>query len=136
MTLPKNTQEILNDWNHRLHLAQEMLPLISRLHREHNVVTSIFGRLLVNCTDVDIIKSHRYARRVVEKELPLEQTLPVLQELVDMDLGTASIDIGSLASRYNKDNEGLSLREYLGRELKDVVGTSAQLEPKDVVLYG
>lgn len=136
MTLPKNTQEIQNDWNHRLHLAQEMLPLISRLHREHNVVTSIFGRLLVNCTDVDIIKSHRYARRVVEKELPLEQTLPVLQELVDMDLGTASIDIGSLASRYNKDNEGLSLREYLERELKDVVGTSAQLEPKDVVLYG
>ncbi|MGP5660655.1 glyceraldehyde-3-phosphate dehydrogenase [Corynebacterium falsenii] len=136
MTLPKNTQEIQNDWNHRLHLAQEMLPLISRLHREHNVVTSIFGRLLVNCTDVDIIKSHRYARRVVEKELPLEQTLPVLQELVDMDLGTASIDIGSLASRYNKDNEGLSLREYLERELKDVMGTSAQLEPKDVVLYG
>ncbi|WP_462399491.1 glyceraldehyde-3-phosphate dehydrogenase, partial [Corynebacterium falsenii] len=136
MTLPKNTQEIQNDWNHRLHLAQEMLPLISRLHREHNVVTSIFGRLLVNCTDVDIIKSHRYARRVVEKELPLEQTLPVLQELVDMDLGTASIDIGSLASRYNKDDEGLSLREYLERELKDVVGTSAQLEPKDVVLYG
>ncbi|MDC7104576.1 glyceraldehyde-3-phosphate dehydrogenase [Corynebacterium falsenii] len=136
MTLPKNTQEIQNDWNHRLHLAQEMLPLISRLHREHNVVTSIFGRLLVNCTDVDIIKSHRYARRVVEKELPLEQTLPVLQELVDMDLGTASIDIGSLASRYNRDDEGLSLREYLERELKDVVGTSAQLEPKDVVLYG
>ncbi|AHI03051.1 glyceraldehyde-3-phosphate dehydrogenase [Corynebacterium falsenii DSM 44353] len=136
MTLPRNTQEIQNDWNHRLHLAQEMLPLISRLHREHNVVTSIFGRLLVNCTDVDIIKSHRYARRVVEKELPLEQTLPVLQELVDMDLGTASIDIGSLASRYNKDDEGLSLREYLERELKDVVGTSAQLEPKDVVLYG
>lgn len=136
MTLPKNTQEIQNDWNHRLHLAQEMLPLISRLHREHNVVTSIFGRLLVNCTDVDIIKSHRYARRVVEKVLPLEQTLPVLQELVDMDLGPASIDIGSLASRYNKDDEGLSLREYLERELKDVVGTSAQLEPKDVVLYG
>lgn len=136
MTLPKNTQEIQNDWNHRLHLAQEMLPLISRLHREHNVVTSIFGRLLVNCTDVDIIKSHRYARRVVEKELPLEQTLPVLQELVDMDLGTASIDVGSLASRYNKDNEGLSLREYLERELNDVIGTSAQLEPKDVVLYG
>ncbi|HIW94887.1 MAG TPA: glyceraldehyde-3-phosphate dehydrogenase [Candidatus Corynebacterium gallistercoris] len=125
-----------NDWNTRLHLAQDMLPLISRLHRDHNVVTSIFGRLLVNVTDVDIIKSHRYARRVVEKELPLEQTLPVLQELVKMDLGTASIDIGSLASRYNKDNEGLSLREYLERELADVVGTSNQLQPRDVVLYG
>ena len=115
------TSDLHSDWNERLALAQEMLPLISRLHRDKNVVTSIFGRLLVNVTDIDIIKSHRYARRVVEKELPLEQTLPVLRELVEMNLGTASIDIGSLASRYNKDSEGLTLREYLERELAEVV---------------
>lgn len=130
------TSDLHSDWNERLALAQEMLPLISRLHRDKNVVTSIFGRLLVNVTDIDIIKSHRYARRVVEKELPLEQTLPVLRELVEMDLGTASIDIGSLASRYNKNSEGLTLREYLERELAEVIGGPEQVEPRDVVLYG
>ncbi|WP_295645842.1 glyceraldehyde-3-phosphate dehydrogenase [uncultured Corynebacterium sp.] len=124
-----------NDWNERLHLAQDMLPLISRLHRENNVVTSIFGRLLVNVTDIDIIKSHRYARRVVEKELPLSSTLPVLQELVKMNLGTSSIDIGSLASRFEKSGE-TGLRAYLDKELADVVGTNDQREPRDVVLYG
>ncbi|WP_426721808.1 glyceraldehyde-3-phosphate dehydrogenase [Corynebacterium auriscanis] len=124
-----------NDWNERLHLAQEMLPLISRLHRENNVVTSIFGRLLVNVTDIDIIKSHRYARRVVEKELPLSSTLPVLQELVKMDLGTSSIDIGSLASRFEKAGE-TDLRAYLDKELADVIGTNDHREPRDVVLYG
>ena len=124
-----------NDWNERLHLAQEMLPLISRLHRENNVVTSIFGRLLVNVTDIDIIKSHRYARRVVEKELPLSSTLPVLQELVKMNLGTSSIDIGSLASRFEKSGE-TDLRAYLDKELAEVVGTNDQREPRDVVLYG
>ncbi|MBF9645457.1 glyceraldehyde-3-phosphate dehydrogenase, partial [Streptococcus pseudopneumoniae] len=55
----------MDDWNHKLHLAQEMLPLISQLHRENNVVTSIYGRLLVGMTDIEIIKAHRYARRVV-----------------------------------------------------------------------
>ena len=129
-------RDLHSDWNERLGLAQEMLPLISRLHRDKNVVTSIFGRLLVNVTDIEIIKSHRYARRVVEKELPLEQTLPVLRELVEMNLGTASIDIGSLASRYSKDSEGLTLREYLERELADVIGGTEQVEPRDIVLYG
>ena len=137
MTDNAHTKSALHsDWNERLALAQEMLPLISRLHRDKNVVTSIFGRLLVNVTDIDIIKSHRYARRVVEKELPLEQTLPVLRELVEMNLGTASIDIGSLASRYNKDSEGLTLREYLERELAEVIDGPEQVEPRDIVLYG
>ena len=61
-----------DDWNHKIELAQEMLPLISRLHREHNAVTSIHGRLLIGLTDIEIIKAHRYARRIVEKELPLD----------------------------------------------------------------
>ena len=83
-----------DDWNHKLTLAQEMLPLISRLHREHNAATSVYGRLLVGVTDIDIIKAHRYARRIDEKELALDETLPILRELVEMDLGTASIDLG------------------------------------------
>ncbi|MBC2681504.1 glyceraldehyde-3-phosphate dehydrogenase [Corynebacterium anserum] len=133
MTTPQQHQ---NDWNERLHEAQQMLPLISKLHREKNVVTSIFGRLLVNQTDIDIIKSHRYARRVVEKEMPLSQTLPVLQELVKMDLGTASIDIGSLARRYEKYGEGQELGAFIEDQLREVIGTQTGRESRDVVLYG
>lgn len=133
MTTPQQHQ---NDWNERLYEAQQMLPLISKLHREKNVVTSIFGRLLVNQTDIDIIKSHRYARRVVEKEMPLSQTLPVLQELVKMDLGTASIDIGSLARRYEKYGEGQELGAFIEDQLKEVIGAQTGRESRDVVLYG
>ena len=91
-----------DDWNSRILLAQQILPLISRLHREHNVVTSVFGRLLINVTDIDIIKSHRYARLVTDRELPLDSTLPILQELVDMNLGTASIDLGRSGHRLRQ----------------------------------
>ena len=124
-----------DDWNRKLTLAQEMLPLISRLHREHNAATSVYGRLLVGVTDIDIIKAHRYARRIDEKELPLEETLPILQELVEMDLGTASIDLGRLAKEFKHSDEE-DLRAFLDRELADVIGTSSELEARDVVLYG
>ena len=124
-----------DEWNHKLTLAQEMLPLISRLHREHNAVTSVYGRLLVGVTDIDIIKAHRYARRIDEKELALDETLPILRELVEMDLGTASIDLGRLAKEYKHSDES-DLRAFLDRELADVIGTSSSLEARDVVLYG
>ena len=124
-----------DDWNHKLTLAQEMLPLISRLHREHNAATSVYGRLLVGVTDIDIIKAHRYARRIDEKELALDETLPILRELVEMDLGTASIDLGRLAKEYKHSDEK-DLRAFLDRELADVIGASSELEARDVVLYG
>ncbi|GAA3512015.1 glyceraldehyde-3-phosphate dehydrogenase [Corynebacterium pilbarense] len=124
-----------DEWNHKLTLAQEMLPLISRLHREHNAVTSVYGRLLVGVTDIDIIKAHRYARRIDEKELALDETLPILRELVEMDLGTASIDLGRLAKEFKHTDEQ-DLRAFLDRELADVIGTSSELEARDVVLYG
>lgn len=124
-----------NDWNHKLTLAQEMLPLISLLHRENNVVTSIYGRLLVGVTDIEIIKAHRYARRIVERELPLDDTLPILKELVQLNLGTASIDLGRLAKNYSR-TEGQDLRSFLEQELGDVINAGSELEPRDVVLYG
>lgn len=124
-----------DDWNHKLTLAQEMLPLISRLHREHNAATSVYGRLLVGVTDIDIIKAHRYARRIDEKELALDETLPILRELVEMDLGTASIDLGRLAKEFKHSDEQ-DLRAFLDRELADVIGASSELEARDVVLYG
>ena len=122
-------------WYERLELAQEMLPLIHRLHRKNNVVTSIFGRRLLGMTDIEIMKAHRFARRVAQRELLPEETLPILRELVDMDLGTSSIDLGRLVLKF-ADSDEQDLAAFLKAELGDVIGTSTQSEPTDVVLYG
>ncbi len=123
------------DWNQRVENAQEMIPLIHQLHRNNNVVTSIFGRFLVGVTDIDIIKSHKYARRITERELNTAETLPILRELVDMNLGTSSIDLGRLAQGF-AESGSTDLRGYLESELSEVVGSGAKNEPRDVVLYG
>ncbi|WP_423777089.1 glyceraldehyde-3-phosphate dehydrogenase [Corynebacterium massiliense] len=112
-----------------------MLPLIHRLHRKNNVVTSIFGRRLLGMTDIEIMKAHRFARRVAQRELLPEETLPILRELVDMDLGTSSIDLGRLVLKFADSGEQ-DLAAFLKAELGDVIGTSTQSEPTDVVLYG
>lgn len=125
-----------SDWNEKLTLAEEMLPLISALHRERNVVTSIFGRLLLDVTAIDIIKSHRYARRITETPLPISQTLPIVRELATMDLGTASIDVGRLATNFHRSEENTDLRAFLEEQLKPVIGASKNMESRDVVLYG
>lgn len=123
-----------NDWNERISLAEQMIPLLGQLRRNNDVVTSIFGRRLENVTETGIIKSHRYARRITSQELPLSQTLPILQELVKMDLGTASIDLGALATSF--EEEGGDLRAFLERELADVIGAGTQTPKTDIVLYG
>ena len=124
-----------DDWNERLELAQHMIPLIHQLHRNNNVVATIFGRPLVGQTDIDIIKSHRYGRRIAQRQLSTAETLPILSELADMNLSSASIDVGRLLLGFEESDED-DLRRYLEDELTEIVGAGEDIDPTDVVLYG
>ncbi|GFZ80190.1 glyceraldehyde-3-phosphate dehydrogenase [Nesterenkonia alkaliphila] len=127
----------LNDWLDREAMAEAMIPLIGRLYRENNVVTGIYGRQLVNQSAIDILKAHRFARQVDEVELPISETLPLVQALTSLDLGAASIDLARLNNKF-KASGGAALEDFLREELADVVGKQGQgrAEPQDVVLYG
>ncbi|MBK4179467.1 glyceraldehyde-3-phosphate dehydrogenase [Corynebacterium macginleyi] len=124
-----------DDWNERLELAQRMIPLIHQLHRNNNVVATIFGRPLVGQTDIGIIKSHRYGRRIAQRQLSTAETLPILSELADMNLSSASIDVGRLLMGFEESDEN-DLRRYLEDELTEIVGAGEDIDPTDVVLYG
>jgi glyceraldehyde 3-phosphate dehydrogenase, C-terminal domain len=112
-----------------------MIPLIHQLHRNNNVVATIFGRPLVGQTDIDIIKSHRYGRRIAQRHLSTAETLPILSELADMNLSSASIDVGRLLLGFEESDED-DLRRYLEDELTEIVGAGEDIDPTDVVLYG
>ena len=112
-----------------------MIPLIHQLHRNNNVVATIFGRPLVGQTDIDIIKSHRYGRRIAQRQFSTAETLPILSELADMNLSSASIDVGRLLLGFEESGED-DLRRYLEDELTEIVGAGEDIDPTDVVLYG
>ncbi len=125
------------DWKHREALAEGMIPLVGRLYREKNVKTYVYGRPLVGEAVLTLMKNHRYVRQVEGNELSEKETYPVIQTLVDMDLGPSHIDVGRLASQWLDTDKSLSIEEFTKKEVSHLCCKEAQLEqPQDVVLYG
>lgn len=124
----------LADWSGKLAIAENLIPLIGRLHRDNAVVPSVYGRSLINKSPIEIVKAHRYARHV-DAELPLEHTFELLQAVLALNPGPASIDVPVVLAAQRAS--GLPLPEYLHGLLGAVVGgNGAGAEPRDVVLYG
>lgn len=128
-------------WLEREALAEAMIPLIGQLYRRNNVVTSIHGRSLINKSTMNILKAHRFARRITTEELRLEDTAPLLRLLADLDLGAAAIDLGRLRLAYDRSAAGgdsRSLEQFVRTELAGIVGQGGRDErtSTDVVLYG
>ncbi|SEO04179.1 glyceraldehyde 3-phosphate dehydrogenase [Cryobacterium luteum] len=119
-------------------LAEAMIPVIGRLYRESNVVTSIHGRSLIGMSAIDILKAHRFARRVSAHELHLEQTTLLLNALARLKLGSAAIDIALLSQKFREKGDRTTLDEFLRTELAELVGRRGTHDRActDVVLYG
>lgn len=138
--MTQKTDQCLSEWIDREALAEAMIPLVGQLYRNNNVVTSIYGRGLINRSVIAILKAHRFARHRVGDvcELTVRDTYPVLQAMSEMDLGSASVDLGKMAVKYKEEGNGRSLEQFLADELASVAGKreSNLHQGTDVVLYG
>ena len=136
----KRPDDYFKDWKEREALAEGMIPLVGQLSREKSVKCYVYGKPLVNRSVFEIMKDHRYVRQVEGNELSEFETFPVLNALLQLDLGPAHIDVGRLALKYYDKGagEGLSIDEYVLQELAELVGSQAKPleQPQDVVLYG
>ncbi|KEA62012.1 NADPH-dependent glyceraldehyde-3-phosphate dehydrogenase [Marinobacterium lacunae] len=131
------TQElILADWNAREAIAEAMVPLVGRLYRDRNVEISIFGRLIVKRSVIDILKAHRFVRQVEGEELSVVDTFPVLEAVSEMGVNNAHIDIGKLAVKFRAEGNGRALKEFLEIELEGASDPDSDTPSTDVVLYG
>ena len=131
------------DWKEREAVAEAMIPLIGRLYRQNNVITSIYGRAIINRSVIGIMKAHRFVRQVANSELSVLDTYPILKVLDQLNLGPASIDIGKLAVKFAQEGGSRTLEDFIREEIAEVVDKydadkrQAELrQTKDVVLYG
>lgn len=138
--MTQKTDQCLGEWIDREALAEAMIPLVGQLYRKNNVVTSIYGRGLINRSVIAILKAHRFARHRIgdESELSVRDTYPILKVMSEMDLGSASVDLGKMAVKFNTEANGRSLEQFVRDELTSVAGKSESNLHKgtDVVLYG
>lgn len=123
-------------WFDRLDAAEQLIPLISKLYRERNIVTSIHGRRLINLSAIDVIKAHRFSRRHGTGEaLDLGTTRTLLEALSRMNFNIASVDLGALGIEYQEAGSG-DADAFLAEQLKDVKPAVEGDGGTDVVLYG
>ncbi|MFC6355873.1 glyceraldehyde-3-phosphate dehydrogenase [Luethyella okanaganae] len=125
-------------WIGREKRAENMIPVIGSLYREHGVVTSIHGRRLINQSAIGILKAHKFARQVNDEELLLEDTARVLDALRVIKPGPASLDLARLVTRFREAGEGRELEDFLRSELSAVLRADGAPHGAgtDVVLYG
>jgi len=128
----------LKDWQSQEATAERMLPILGSLYRDRNIVVTVYGRSLVNSTAIDILKAHRFARQILDNELSVVDSFPLLKAICKLDLAPARIDLGRLTFHYGTEGGGLSAEDYVRRELASIhTGSSPILdEPQDIVLYG
>lgn len=125
-------------WMRREEIAESMIPIIGKLHRERDVTVLLHSRSLVNKSVVGILKTHRFARQIAGEELSVTDTWPFLEALTTLDLGPSQIDLGLLAATYAADDRGLTVAEFTAGAVAGATGGSKieRREPRDVVLYG
>ncbi|MBA6262265.1 MAG: glyceraldehyde 3-phosphate dehydrogenase [Colwellia sp.] len=125
-------------WQERQTFAENMQPIIGQLFRNKGLEVSIYGRPLVNASAIDIIKAHKSVALHEESKLRLRESFPFIDALNKMDLAPARIDVGKLAYRYLFQGQanGLSIEQFLEKELVTINKNSDIQKPKDVVLYG
>jgi len=133
--------QCLGEWIDREALAEAMIPLIGQLYRNNNVVTSIYGRGLINRSVIAILKAHRFARHRIadETELSVHDTFQILKTMSEMNLGAASVDLGKLVAKYKEAGNGRNLEQFVREELAEVADkrhAAAGHKGTDVVLYG
>ncbi|MEU3982127.1 glyceraldehyde-3-phosphate dehydrogenase [Streptomyces sp. NPDC026672] len=131
-------EDSFTTWKHREEIAEAMIPLIGKLHRERDVTVLLHSRSLVNKSVIGILKTHRFARQIAGAELSVTETMPFLTALAGLDLGPSQIDLGLLAAAHQADGRGLSVEEFTAGAVAGATGAN-KIEcdgGRDVVLYG
>ena len=129
--------DYFKDWKEREAIAELMIPLIGKLYRDHEVICTVFDRNLVNQSTIDILRVHRFARQIINREIWVKDTYPILLVMAEMDLAPAKVDLAKLVLRY-QEQSGKDIRTFVSEQLKGLnTGKGHQLSaPRDVVLYG
>jgi len=128
----------LNMHVQRERAAVKLSSHVGELLYDRGIELVLFRNHLIDITISEILNLHEYAKNVVKKEIDIETTASLAEELLKMDLAPAKLDIGKLAAEWAAEKgQHASKAAFLGTKLAGYAATSGEtIEPRDVVLYG
>ena len=96
--------DYFGDWKWREALAESMVPIIGKLFR-NGVHLLMYGRPLINCSAIEIMKLHRFVREAEGNELSELETYPIIEQIAKMKLMPCEIDIGEMVVHLLENKE-------------------------------
>ncbi len=134
----KHQDSLLCEWQDKEELAEAAIQIIGKLYRKQGVVTLIYGRPVINCSIIELIKAHRFVRHIDHDELNIRDSWPILEAIGKLALPPVNVDVGLLTKKYLESGKSGTVNEFLEKQLGDIIGKSDDKtgEPQDVVLYG
>ncbi len=133
--------DFFGDWKWREGLAELMVPIIGRLYR-NGVNVLMYGHSLTNQSPIDIMKAHRFIRRVEDTEISELETYPFLQRIELQKINDCEIDLGEIVVDFMKTDKALDepnidthIKSYITDPLEKIEQRRPN-KPQDIVLYG
>lgn len=127
----------LEDWNQRVLLAETALGIIGTLFRRSSIVTMMYGRPLIENAPIDILRAHRWVRKITDSELSIRDSIPFLEQLNGMKLRPCRIDLGKLGVNWIKAGRP-DVASFVTEQMRASEELPEQVleKPQDIVLYG
>ncbi|MGZ4100131.1 MAG: glyceraldehyde-3-phosphate dehydrogenase [Bacteroidia bacterium] len=127
----------LNDWIDQEKAALDLINVVGKLWFEKSIELILFRNQLVDRSASEIMSLHVYAKNIVKKPITIYDTVSLATEILKSNSGAGRIDIGKLAFEWHQEKDKFkSKTDFINNKLKDLMGGSTTVVPKDVVLYG
>lgn len=128
----------LNSHLKRERAAVRLASKVGELLYDQGIELVLYRNHLLDITISEILNLHAYSRKVVNKPIDVFTTSDLAEELQQMDLAPAKIDIGKLANEWIVEQANFSSKkEFLANKLSlFATAGDSTIEPRDVVLYG
>jgi glyceraldehyde 3-phosphate dehydrogenase len=133
-----DVDQSLELWREKEKKALYLLKLVGEIRFDRSVELILFRRDIYDARPSQVINDHLFAENYVNKPITLDLSIDIVKAIMEIDqLGPSRIDIGKLAAGWLESRQnGLSLLDFIQRELSDVLSSEPQSFACDVVLYG
>lgn len=128
----------LNEYVSDEKAAVSLISSIGYLMYEKSIELVLFRNPLVDISISEVLKLHKKAKTIAYNHVDIQDTSALANALKDLDIAPSKLDIGRLASEWNKEQSNFnSIEDFLNNKLENFkLNNATELNPKDVVLYG
>lgn len=134
-----NNNYLLENWIEKEKAASKLSRIVVDLWYNKSIELVLFRKKLFDKGIELILQHHSLARKIIQKDLTIHDTLRLAECISKLDIAPSKIDLGRLGSEYLdiKDDKNISCKDFTKERLDDLIGSSRlKLASKDIVLFG